>query len=998
MSASAGPENLRLRRAAREKEANLPTSKKPLSRSSLPEYSGKGKENEHNDAGAWWRAMEKLNYSAEEQSEQKESAIIHDHIRRETRMMRAWSREARSLISMKVHETRVNDAKDLTELRRMNQELDDRRIKAPLLYASLAAVVAKKERTRLKKKLKSDLLEKEPELLSDSHKNRVSLVKDLWERTKQRRQDIRAAFREGPSLLKRIGDIMQQTCNNMVQKQAQALISAMTEQGLDFEKLKLSSVSNRLHRKMTLNPLDMSMNMILQNSDLTVLHTGAPSVDSKGNDEDDVQDDFRWGMVRASDGPYPIPRYDRPLMREIVEDAIPTIAELTGRHALHTLTQIIDAVHPSQRLHNAIAENPSEARKVIQGRLEQLGYTHSLHSLQKCTSDSEIRTAVKEVLQKVHARLKCWGRFYFEVHPHGEPFPVSRWVIGWTTNPLRSSFFPGSDPDSFGFDSEGMMWHNGVGYRYATSLLHYKIIGLLADLNTGTLTLYADGKSFGAGFGVDSIVFDADEQTRQAEIVRTKHLIPAFALFAHTQSEQSSALLNSSSGTPSKMDKPQSRTGLASANRGRRATLSGSPLTVPPSQQEKERQVNLGPALSVNFGSFPFIHRAPDTISADAYLELSAAQVQGNNESESNESLFGGNFKKNASRMPPATYDLQMGEKEFLFKHMMEYEKPLSWSKFPPEQHLRTSCAMRIQRSARRFLGRRFRKRLFATILKAVVLLQRIFRRRFMIIRRRRKQAAIVIQRYFKRYRARSRLRICVIYQHTPDELETAALVVQTYTRRFLAQLRAQREAQRLCALIFRIHSMAKKIQRWFKCVKKEREERRQREIERATIIFQRVWRGRRARIALSHQGPRKARKLLAIGHRIVLQWRRTKAAALVQKTYRGFVDRKYFKLRRMVFDRKSRLIQKHWRRYSVSIKFLEKYDVGVAQAAIHLIKVLYDRKERARQRRKAASQVTKDGHYPMPPAGEKVVDYARRSSISYPTPPAFLERFRRMR
>ena len=258
---------------------------------------------------------------------------------------------------------------------------------------------------------------------------------------------------------------------------------------------------------------------------------------------------------------------------------------------------------------------------------------------------------------------------------------TTKWIIGWTYDLFAPSEYPGADDCSFGFRCDGMILYKGEAYQYTTkSLQDVTVLGLLADLGTGTLSLYADGKNLGPAFGVDSVCFDKKEQRRQGKLIRSKHLIPAFAIeglglhvsrvdelaeaLSSLEQGRGGAEEGGSSGaggadhggnsvgsngsnignaSPSNAQhSPKMQRKSLSARRlsGLARSSSTESLSSPKAVQSAElpaEKVTLTviarnaanyckledcPSLSVNFGGFGFSHRPPDASSCDAYLSF----------------------------------------------------------------------------------------------------------------------------------------------------------------------------------------------------------------------------------------------------------------------------------------------------------------------------------------------------------------------------------------
>lgn len=237
-------------------------------------------------------------------------------------------------------------------------------------------------------------------------------------------------------------------------------------------------------------------------------------------------------------------------------------------------------------------------------------------------------------------------------------------TITRTYDLFSESEYPGSDRCSFGFRSDGSILYRGQAFPYTQPLHEKQILGLLADLNTGTLSLYADGQNLGAAFGVDSSHFDRKQQKEQGNIIRSQHLIPAFAIkglclnmvergregegdtgelseeewkintkisseyeglepqgivrrtrsFSRVRRQNSGDNIFSTASTGNYMHRTSSYTGSESG------------FTIEGALRNALQYINIEdcPTLSINFGGFGFEHRPPDATSCDAYLSFKA--------------------------------------------------------------------------------------------------------------------------------------------------------------------------------------------------------------------------------------------------------------------------------------------------------------------------------------------------------------------------------------
>lgn len=485
----------------------------------------------------WFNKMFQLDGVTDAEALIVQSEMMHN----ETQLMKMWSREAQRLVTLKADESRLKDEKEMEDLIELSNELDKESEKMELEMAVIAAIINKKEREKCIAALKGKRILKEQKILTSILNRGRVLVDDIYLRSCQRETDLRNTFSEGPMLLIRFGGLLDKACENLISNHKRDLLTILHQKGINTGRIKSTDAANKLHRKITLNPLDMTPDMSLANGDLTVLHMDEVSLTPK------------WGMVRCTEGPWSVRRYDRPLVKDVVNDAILTlksdlnidanaldfreqykilqdeinsIANASSTYSLNdavrTLARVLDAVHPgAMRIHGKVVANETKGIDLLQKRLDALGFTFSsgsgsLKRIHRTHKKENMKLAVLEVLTKIDKRLGFYGRFYFEFHPHASDSSnvggsysradkldydnnknsniknKTKWAVGWTFSPLTPSDYPGSDEFSFGFMWDGTMWHDGESYQYTKPLLDATVIGLLADLNAGTLTLYAD--------------------------------------------------------------------------------------------------------------------------------------------------------------------------------------------------------------------------------------------------------------------------------------------------------------------------------------------------------------------------------------------------------------------------------------------------------------------------------------------------------------------------
>eukprot|EP00163_Fabomonas_tropica_P002927 TRINITY_DN1239_c0_g1_i5.p1 TRINITY_DN1239_c0_g1~~TRINITY_DN1239_c0_g1_i5.p1 ORF type:complete len:377 (+),score=39.32 TRINITY_DN1239_c0_g1_i5:657-1787(+) len=348
-------------------------------------------------------------------------------------------------------------------------------------------------------------------------------------------------------------------------------IAQLRQEGLLLGKLSASSLdsieSSINQTRVLLNALDCSPLLRLTDNDTKVIHL------------DEVQLQPSWAWIRATRAPWKVKRNDYSLIKGMLEDALDDIMHARNKSVIiRTIARFLDAIHPTHKLHAQVLTHPETAVEVCDRRLQELGYTILGGSLLRHRHESALRIAAEDVLKQLRRHLDKYDRFYFEV----EPPPVSPWVIGFTTDATVNSEFPGQSGKCFGFMSTGQVAFDQERKTYCAPFLNTKVVGVLIDVKDGCVSLFADGKSLGPGFGSTCKLWGEDQGRMHADWVRNKELIPVFALLG-----------------PSPV----------TMKRGKKSTvLEGGGVFV------------ARPAMVVNFGSSPMKHQPRSCLSPDAVL------------------------------------------------------------------------------------------------------------------------------------------------------------------------------------------------------------------------------------------------------------------------------------------------------------------------------------------------------------------------------------------
>ncbi|GBG23938.1 Hypothetical Protein FCC1311_001572 [Hondaea fermentalgiana] len=994
----------------------------------------------------------------------------------ETHMMRKWSEEARALVDAKVEENKLRDISELEDLQRRNEELDREGVMSWIGVEALSTIINPTERRVLAARSKSSRPQNERQVLEGLYQQKRELVSGYFQRSRMREAELSSSLQEGQAMLRRFGELLKSTCDNMISNNQSRLLEELHRHGVEAGRLRATDAASKLHRKISLNHLDRHQSVIFQHADATMLRL--PS-----------QERFLWGYAHASDGPWRVRRYDKGMVREIMRV---TAEQINAEHAsaidvLRLLAKVLDAIQEASemdvKLHKQVIETPRRARELIQTRLDALGIAIDVNGtsrLTKLRSELDIKTAAQQILAKTAGRVDYHGRFYFEIHAHklsvaGLPSyqsPLSsgpdatddadiplglfslhveqprgrlsisalqqnepnepaadaetaasqnvpcapenddavselnsqstedetdaflrllerksssmsaedldyeeqdtdQWMIGVSFDTLQCNGFPGNDDTSFGLRSDGTLWHAGKCRSFCADLSDETVVGLLIDLNVGSLTPFVGGASLGVAFGVGSRAYSAEDQARQGARLREEHLIPAFALKAkaRTDLELASSLSDIESlSEPASGDSDGALDALETQadpfppnvddnyhgkhddddddqnhgddldhdkeardrrdeDAGRIRAGTGDALAHEGAAARPLDVMQFTPALTVNFGGYPFARLPPHSLSCNAYMsfateskmEIDRAQFEAKWRKERNASRGKGYSADDVESQESGAIEVVLEYKaRAAFAASLAYESMQSWSDFPPEAHRIGYSASTLQRAARRFLGRRWRQREMLAQTLAITLLQQRIRDVMPAWRRRKASAASRIQKIWRGYRLRKQFRLAREFAHHPQLLDAAATKVQSTVRRRQAAKRAQNIAEAAEREIEFLVTSAHRIQNKWRTHKASREAKRYRAMARSVNLVQRLWRARAARMELDPA----AREMLArIGHNVQEIQTQVNAATSVQRVWRGKADREYAHMRRFAYNSSAATIQFAWRSYRVKTK-----------------------------------------------------------------------------
>eukprot|EP00741_Cyanophora_paradoxa_P021613 tig00000241_g20862.t1 len=810
------------------------------------------------------RWMERMNEAAKARAEA--AAVVSGAaeaeaagpLARESALVGSWSRGVRALVATRGEEALLRNQRELAEIARRNRELDADRRLAELRYETIGALVNRGERHRLKKILKGSVLRSERGLLQATARARAELHEELWNRGERRKREVHQNFQEGPALIARFGQILSAAARRTLQDQKEALLLRLHEQGVLLGRVRAAgNPALRLQRLITLNAIDTDDWVALSPDQLTATHGDRPSRHP------------RWGTTRATDGPWALTSSATAVAFDLVASVRREVAAPgppSGPALLRALARLLDAVHPSHELHAFVLANPNAAREAIGERLTALGYFlpgRAGNRLAPPARPEELLEDVRAVLGLVEGRLAATHRFYFEVTvPTWAP-----WMVGWTSDPVAGSPWPGGDAASFGLASDGTAWHDqrpapyceparlgtGGAERAAT-------LGVVADLRAGEISFYgAGGEALGAAFGPGARCWAPDDADEHAERIRKEHLIPAFALMGPTL-------------PPSP---PESPSRSASFREGR-APASGLRPAPPRSGLDALQQQMLLQAAP----------GAPSSAAPPGRPGRAPARAPARRGG-------GGAAGAISTRVAlKSRREWEQARRRFMAE--LEVERPRSFSRFPPASHRREYAASVVQLAFRKYRARVQARRRAMQMLWSAIKLQTWLRRMMPQFHARRERAARSIQFWWWYAQGLRFRRLCRRYGLEPEVAVEAAVRVQAAVRHRFAQLARQELAERARLALFRFNRAAKVIQRHARVWLAARLALRLAEMGRRATVIQRVWRGYWARACLEEETWRHLRDY---GKRLRERQRRNVAATRVQRWYRARVRARWYKL-----------------------------------------------------------------------------------------------------
>eukprot|EP00948_MAST-09A_sp_MAST-9A-sp1_P004103 g4103.t1 len=345
-----------------------------------------------------------------------ETKIVNSTVmQRETELMKTWSKAAQDLVSLRSDETSRRDDVYLQQIENQIEVLQQQEEFDFLSVDCLAAIVNRKERARLMDRQNAVTIANERQDIDRLYNERYEMIGKLYQQSRVRKKQLKEVFSEGPQLLVDFGNLLNEACTHLVSNQRLKLLLRMQEEQLDIGRFQSTDATNKLHRKIVLNKRDMEPNLALSNGALTVTNNSTPTQSPT------------WCMVRATEGPWPVQRFDRVITKDLVLKTLEKLEKHIiedSASILAALATVLDSVHPgNRRLHAEVRNKGGRATSILQSRLEKLGYTKGIvdgkaDNLDRIHKVEDLRQFVVEILQKMLLRIDVYARFYFEIHTH----------------------------------------------------------------------------------------------------------------------------------------------------------------------------------------------------------------------------------------------------------------------------------------------------------------------------------------------------------------------------------------------------------------------------------------------------------------------------------------------------------------------------------------------------------------------------------------------------
>ncbi|KAI9205006.1 uncharacterized protein BJ171DRAFT_458658 [Polychytrium aggregatum] len=680
------------------------------------------------------------------------------------------------------------------------------------------------------------------------------------------RKELRGLFRTGPEVIGRFGDMISNATIEAIQGFEKTNLSRLCKNAISTGICDADDVGGYLQRKAGIAaPRDPTLGSMSQ--DRLFFQVTPNPFNLEAPDHSKARE---WICIYATNGIWKHRLLAQPSIKRLVQDITEKIRQNPGASGSNSYNQaiarVLDAVHPSHRLLASTLAYPMSAPSLIKKRLSFLGYAPPNPS-DEISNISQMDCLT--TLRQLNKRLDEDHRFYFEFTVLDKSDWRCGFICGKHISPRNHLTFPGKDPQSLGFSSDGSVYYNGEARPFDSfaeikDMMVFAAIrtyGILVDLGKNQICLVVDNKILPPGFGTDAAEYSLEEQIEQSPE----------ALLCHSN-------LSSAYADP--------------------------------------------PQLKANFGSAPFsfsvLGRSFDSILAhrpakhfDSDGIFDPASVEHHRASQEEEER------------------LQLTLEKTQFKASMLADTLKSFSQFPPSIYRRSLACMRIQRVWRRHRGRMERKRIREEQYAAATIIQRMARNKLKKLRARKNEAAAIIQRNWRKLMYIRLALLRCIYQQPIPELHRCAEVIQRKWRHWF-MFRNSPIATRYNARIEVLNVAANKIINWWRPLfKKINETKKIRERHKAATDIQRVYRGVELRKLLRPDLRERLRRLgeSVASHREELF--RIRGAYILQNAWRAFLVKRVRSDKIKTRNRAAARIQAFWKGYWVRSHIHLRFSYG---------------------------------------------------------------------
>ena len=350
-------------------------------------------------------------------------------LQNETQFIRSFSSNAKKAADLHIQKEMHKESRQVKHLHNENQKLLYAISRKSLRGECVAAIVSRSERHSLKEHIRKAFVSRGKVMLDRSLANRKQLVKDIYNRTVERRRSLDSSFNFGRNLMMRMTRLLDVCSSRLSHHEQTQMLTSMHAEGLNVGRTNNEDGVSLLHSKLALSPEMTHSAMEIFDGGLTVIvsdevmehrekimqsnHGGAAISKDKFTR---LIESRNWVCSLTSRGPARRRRRDEPhkylplVERELTavlgyqlpkvlntNGAVPNLERERGRQmqsknlsavkTMFSLARVLDAIHPipGKRIAGAIAKAPHRMAKILSDRCEILG----LGSFTSLNSDSE---------------------------------------------------------------------------------------------------------------------------------------------------------------------------------------------------------------------------------------------------------------------------------------------------------------------------------------------------------------------------------------------------------------------------------------------------------------------------------------------------------------------------------------------------------------------------------------------------------------------------------